>query len=107
MWNRNILRSERLNILFRVDASKDIGIGHVMRCMALSEEFIKKGHICYFLTKTINDNIIETLKKRGKKVFILDKEISINEDLTLLINYLKMRLILLLKINMIKTVWSD
>jgi len=33
-----------LNILFRVDASKKIGLGHLMRCLALSEELKKKGY---------------------------------------------------------------
>ncbi len=43
-----------MKIAFRVDASPEIGIGHLMRCLALSEELIRRGHACVILSKIDN-----------------------------------------------------
>ena len=51
-----------MNIAFRVDAASNIGIGHLMRCLALSEELIQRDHVCYFLTKINNDELINIMK---------------------------------------------
>lgn len=38
-----------MNVLFKCDKSKNIGLGHFYRCAALAEIFKKNGHKCYFL----------------------------------------------------------
>jgi UDP-2,4-diacetamido-2,4,6-trideoxy-beta-L-altropyranose hydrolase len=38
-------------IYFRTDSSSEMGIGHVMRCLALADGLSKKGWICTFLCK--------------------------------------------------------
>jgi UDP-2,4-diacetamido-2,4,6-trideoxy-beta-L-altropyranose hydrolase len=52
-----------MNILFRVDASKSIGIGHIMRCLAFSEELKKHGHKCYILYEVLDDELITKIGK--------------------------------------------
>lgn len=37
-------------ILFRVDGNSIIGIGHVMRCLSIAEEYKKNGQKCIFIT---------------------------------------------------------
>jgi spore coat polysaccharide biosynthesis predicted glycosyltransferase SpsG len=40
-----------MRIVFRADASKDIGSGHVMRSSAIAEEAIRRGITCIFVGK--------------------------------------------------------
>ena len=53
------------NVAFRFDAESNIGIGHLMRCIALAEELIKRGNNCFFLTKTNEEKLIKKIKKTG------------------------------------------
>jgi len=87
--NKRILRSEKLKFVFRVDASKNIGMGHIMRCIALSEELIKRGHICYFLSKIRDDFLINKIKKMKIEFFYLDNNLTLLDDLKKLINLSK------------------
>ena len=57
------------NILLRADANIDIGIGHVMRCIALGQMLRKNGYKIHFLTKTNSNNI---LKRIINENFILE-----------------------------------
>jgi len=58
-----------LNILFRVDASENIGMGHLMRCLALSEEFKKQGHKCYILSEILDDKLIKKIERFNIEFF--------------------------------------
>jgi UDP-2,4-diacetamido-2,4,6-trideoxy-beta-L-altropyranose hydrolase len=58
-----------MNIVFRCDSSSKIGIGHVMRSLALAGEYSKSNII--FATKNLLGNINHTILKYGYKVEIL------------------------------------
>jgi len=75
-----------LNIAFRVDASADIGIGHLMRCLALSEELSKRGHSCFFVSKTDNDEFISKIEKNNE-FFQIDSTADLEEDAGSLIKF--------------------
>ena len=87
--NQNVKQKkvkDKLNIAFRVDASADIGIGHLMRCLALSEELTKKGHSCFFVSKTDNDELINRIQKNND-FFQLNQNLDLNQDAETLIKF--------------------
>ncbi|TKI48731.1 UDP-2,4-diacetamido-2,4,6-trideoxy-beta-L-altropyranose hydrolase [Lysinibacillus tabacifolii] len=55
-------------VFFRVDASHKIGIGHVMRCLTLSEELIKRGIKIVFICAELEGNSIQLIKARDIEV---------------------------------------
>ncbi len=57
------------NIAIRVDASTEVGMGHLMRCQTLAKEFIKAGFYIFFFTKT--KQIIENEKQANAKALQL------------------------------------
>ena len=38
-----------MRVVFRVEGEPSIGLGHVMRCMALAQSLVKYGHVVFFL----------------------------------------------------------
>lgn len=58
-----------MNVVFRVDASKHIGSGHVMRCKILAEELRRRGAQIRFICRAHDGNLISVLQKLG---FIVD-----------------------------------
>lgn len=57
---------------FRVDASLEIGNGHVMRCLTLAQKLrASVNGICIFLCKDLAGNLIDEIKKNGFQTFCL------------------------------------
>lgn len=78
-----------MNVVFRVDATTHNGMGHLMRCFALSEELVKKKHTCYFLSNIDSEKLYEKINKVDigiEKVSISPKS---NQDLDNLIDFSK------------------
>lgn len=76
-------------VAFRVDASKKIGSGHVMRCLALARALRKQHHHCVFICRELEGHLIESLKT-GFEVQVLPApaqaastwlEVSLEQDL--------------------------
>ena len=66
------MRSLNFNkIVFRVDASLEIGTGHVMRCLTLAEALKKKDIDCYFICRKHPGNLIDFISNQNFKVFSL------------------------------------
>lgn len=54
-----------IKIIFRVDASLDIGTGHVMRCLTLAQELEDRGSKCIFITKNHQGNLVRFIQEAG------------------------------------------
>ena len=52
-------------IVFRVDASIQMGTGHVMRCLTLADALKNEGAECYFICREHLGNLIGLIKERG------------------------------------------
>jgi len=57
-----------MKIVFRVDASIKIGIGHVMRCLTLAGALRAEGAQCYFVCREHPGNLIDQIKAQGYQV---------------------------------------
>ncbi|WP_088013976.1 UDP-2,4-diacetamido-2,4,6-trideoxy-beta-L-altropyranose hydrolase [Gottfriedia acidiceleris] len=59
------------SIFFRVDASYEIGTGHVMRCLTLANLFTKFGINIIFICRDLPGNINHLIVDRGYKLCVL------------------------------------
>ena len=57
-----------MKILFRADASIQIGSGHIMRCMVLAEELKNQEADCTFVCRDNQGNLIKQIQDRGFSV---------------------------------------
>lgn len=62
-----------IRVVFRTDASIQIGTGHVMRCLTLANYLAAKGAMCYFLCRAHTGNLIDLIKENGFQVIELPK----------------------------------
>jgi UDP-2,4-diacetamido-2,4,6-trideoxy-beta-L-altropyranose hydrolase len=61
-----------MNIVFRTDASLEIGTGHVMRCLTLAAALRDQGANCLFLCREHPGNLIELIRERGFEAISLN-----------------------------------
>lgn len=54
-----------MKVTFRVDASLQIGSGHVMRCLTLADALRETGAKCQFICRAHPGNLIEHIKSKG------------------------------------------
>jgi len=60
-----------MNVIFRTDASFDIGTGHVMRCLTLAAALRRRGASCRFICRRLPGNLIQDIRLRGFEVIEL------------------------------------
>ena len=60
-----------LRIVFRADASLQIGSGHVMRCLTLADALRAKGAQCHFIIRAHPGHLMEVIRQRGYVVSTL------------------------------------
>lgn len=70
-------------IFFRADASRDIGSGHVMRCMVLAAELRRRGADTRFICREAPGNLIALLRENNFPVETLPATIDEHEDAVL------------------------
>ena len=63
--------AESLRVAFRVDASTEIGSGHVMRCLALADALAQSGARCHFIMRQQPGNMEQLVRGRGHDVTML------------------------------------
>lgn len=54
-----------INVLFRADASLQIGTGHVMRCLTLAAALRERGAACRFVCRELTGNMIDVIRRHG------------------------------------------
>lgn len=72
-----------MKIVFRADASLQIGTGHVMRCLTLADALHKKGAECVFICREAQGNLIEQIRRKGYSVHelpIVPQVNNLNDD---------------------------
>ena len=57
-----------MKIVFRVDASIQMGAGHVMRCLTLADALKNQGAECFFICREHSGNLIKLIAQRGHHV---------------------------------------
>lgn len=63
--------STKVNIVFRTDASVQIGTGHVMRCLNLADALRLKGASCTFICRGHTGHLIDLIRQRGHHAVLL------------------------------------
>lgn len=78
MVNTPTINGRATRVAFRTDASLQIGIGHVMRCLTLADALAAKGADCQFICRAHEGNLIEFI--RGKGHVVHELPVSCAED---------------------------
>jgi len=65
--------SRPMSVAFRVDASLDIGTGHVMRCLTLADALAAGGAACRFICREHPGHLIEHISSKSYRVDVLPK----------------------------------
>jgi UDP-2,4-diacetamido-2,4,6-trideoxy-beta-L-altropyranose hydrolase len=63
-----------MQVVFRADASTDIGTGHVMRCVTLARALAKQGARCDFICRAHEGHLIDFIRHQGFAVHVLPLE---------------------------------
>lgn len=67
-------------ILFRVDAGVQMGVGHVMRCMALAQALHEKGGRAIFVSAGLSSGLRQRLEKEKMEVIAIECEPGSSQD---------------------------
>lgn len=64
-------------VAFRTDASFEMGSGHLMRCLTLADELVRRGHECVFAVRCQPGDHSQIIKDSGHGLLLLPR---INEE---------------------------
>lgn len=57
-----------MKVVFRTDASLQMGSGHVMRCLTLADALRAQGAQCHFISRAHPGHLMEVIRQRGYRV---------------------------------------
>lgn len=60
-----------MRVVFRVDASLQIGTGHVMRCLTLADALRERGANCIFICRQHEGHLLDLIAQRGHSIAAL------------------------------------
>jgi UDP-2,4-diacetamido-2,4,6-trideoxy-beta-L-altropyranose hydrolase len=60
-----------MKVVFRTDASMHIGSGHVVRCLTLADELVRRNAHCLFVCRAHPGHMIDYIRGRGHEVKVL------------------------------------
>ncbi|WP_218464723.1 UDP-2,4-diacetamido-2,4,6-trideoxy-beta-L-altropyranose hydrolase [Maritimibacter sp. DP1N21-5] len=69
-----------MHVAFRVDASIDIGTGHVMRCLTLATALRERGATCVFLCRPHEGHLLDLLRGKGFRALELSRPEMLDDD---------------------------
>lgn len=69
-----------MKVAFRVDASRDIGSGHVMRCLALAQALAEQGAEIVFLCQQLPGSMEAQIREAGFVCWLLSPVQDIEDD---------------------------
>ena len=61
-----------MNIIFRVDASAEIGGGHFFRCLGIADVLKSQGNTCIFMSQSLSKDMEELLNQKEHGLLQLD-----------------------------------
>lgn len=70
-----------MTVVFRADASVQIGTGHIMRCLTLADELTRQGHECWFICREHKGHLGDLVSAKGYKLTLLPLENASESDL--------------------------
>jgi len=65
-----------MKILFRTDASVEIGSGHVVRCLTLADSLRDRGAKCEFVCSEIKGNLIDLIESSGYQIYKISPSVK-------------------------------
>ena len=78
-----------MKIAFRVDASLEMGAGHVMRCLTLADKLKQIGYSCSFISRQQPGELTELIKQRQHVVYRLPECVEPTDQHLVHSNWLK------------------
>ncbi|GAB2545043.1 UDP-2,4-diacetamido-2,4,6-trideoxy-beta-L-altropyranose hydrolase [Gracilibacillus alcaliphilus] len=68
-----------MQIVFRADASTEIGSGHIQRCLTLADQLAAAGADCCFIMRKLPGDMREFVEEKGYPVYVIDQANSFTE----------------------------
>ena len=68
-----------MKVAFRVDASNEIGTGHVIRCITLARIFKERGANIQFICRSHEGHLSGLIKKNNFNIKLLSQSYTINK----------------------------
>jgi UDP-2,4-diacetamido-2,4,6-trideoxy-beta-L-altropyranose hydrolase len=67
-------------ILIRADGSTNIGMGHIMRCLALADGLRRRDAVVYFATKEYDQFVMDKIGEEKFHIFKFDPQFNLKDD---------------------------